>query len=100
MYKIKIGLPSKGRLKDEYLAFLKSKNLQVVNSFGERNYFFNIKNNKELEGIFLHAREIIERVNDGTLDIGISGLDILKELPDVYSKNVKFLKNLTLVLRI
>ncbi len=81
-------------LKDETLAFLKSKNLEVINSFGERNYFFNIKNNNELDGIFLHAREIIERVNDGTLDIGISGLDILKELPDVYSKNVKIFKKL------
>jgi len=93
MYKIKIGLPSKGRLKDESLAFLKSKNLQVVNSFGERNYFFNINNN-EIDGIFLHAREIIERINDGTLDIGISGLDLLKELPDVYSANVKIFKKL------
>ena len=94
MTKVKIGLPSKGRLKDETLAFLKGKNLEVTNSFGERNYFFNIKNNNELDGIFLHAREIIERINDGTLDIGISGLDILKELPDVYSKNVKIFKKL------
>ena len=94
MSKIKIGLPSKGRLKDESLAFLKSKNLQVVNSFGERNYFFNIKNNNEIDGIFLHAREIIERINDGTLDFGISGLDLLKELPDVYSANVKIFKKL------
>jgi ATP phosphoribosyltransferase len=94
MYKIKMGLPSKGRLKDETLAFLKSKNLEVVNSFGERNYFFNIKNNKELDGIFLHAKEIIERVNDGTLDIGISGFDIFKELPNVYSKNLKIFKKL------
>jgi ATP phosphoribosyltransferase len=89
-----MGLPSKGRLKDETLAFLKSKNLEVVNSFGKRNYFFNIKNNKELDGIFLHAKEIIERVNDGTLDIGISGFDIFKELPNVYSKNVKIFKKL------
>ena len=89
MSKIKIGLPSKGRLKDESLAFLKSKKLEVVSSFGERNYFFNIKNNNDIEGIFLHAREIIERINDGTLDIGISGLDLFKELPDAYSENVK-----------
>ena len=94
MSKIKIGLPSKGRLKDETLAFLKRKNLEVINSFGERNYFFNIKNNKELDGIFLHVREIIERINDGTLDIGISGLDLLKELPDVYSANIKIFKKL------
>ena len=52
MFKIKIGLPSKGRLKDESLAFLKSKKLEVVSSFGERNYFFNIKNNNNIEGIF------------------------------------------------
>ena len=94
MSKIKIGLPSKGRLKDESLAFLKSKNLEVMNSFGERNYFFNIKNNSEIDGVFLHAREIIERINDGTLDIGISGLDLLKELPDVYLENVKIFKKL------
>ena len=94
MTKIKIGLPSKGRLKDETLAFLKDKNLEVTNCFGERNYFFNIKNNNKLDGIFLHTREIIERINDGTLYIGISVLDILKELPDVYSKNVKIFKKL------
>ena len=94
MSKIKIGLPSKGRLKDESLAFLKSKKLEVVSSFGERNYFFNIKSNNDIEGIFLHAREIIERINDGTLDIGISGLDLLKELPDAYSENVKIYKKL------
>jgi len=94
MSKIKIGLPSKGRLKDESLAFLKSKNLEVTNSYSERNYFFNIKNNKEIDGIFLHAKEIIERINDSTLDIGISGLDLLKELPDAYSENVKIYKKL------
>ena len=94
MYKIKIGLPSKGRLKDESLAFLKRRNLKIVNSFGERNYFFNIKNYPQIDGIFLHTREIIERINDGTLDIGISGLDLLKELPEVYSENVKIFKKL------
>ena len=29
--------------------------------------------------IFLHAKEIIQRLGDGTLDIGISGLDLLNE---------------------
>ena len=35
--------------------------------------------------IFLHAKEIIQRLGDGTLDIGISGLDLLNES----SKNLK-----------
>ena len=94
MNKIKIGLPSKGRLRDDSINFFQSKNLKVVNSFGDRNYFFNIEKNSEVEGIFLHAREIIERINDGTLDMGISGLDLLKEFPEVYSENVKTFQKL------
>ena len=94
MNKIKIGLPSKGRLRDDSINFFQSKNLKVVNAFGDRNYFFNIEQNSEVEGIFLHAREIIERINDGTLDMGISGLDLLKEFPEVYSENVKTFQKL------
>ena len=94
MSKIKIALPSKGRLKEESLKFFQKKNFKVVNAFGERNYFFNIKNNKQIEGIYLHAKEIIERINDGTLDMGISGLDLLKEFPEIYSQNVKLLQKL------
>ncbi|MDC0426204.1 ATP phosphoribosyltransferase [Pelagibacteraceae bacterium] len=94
MNKIKIGLPSKGRLRNDSINFFQSKNLKVVNSFGDRNYFFNIEKNNEVEGIFLHAREIIERINDGTLDMGISGLDLLKEFPEVYSENVKTFQKL------
>ena len=94
MNKIKIALPSKGRLKEDSLKFFQKKNLNVVNAFGERNYFFNIKNNNQIEGIYLHAKEIIERINDGTLDMGISGLDLLKEFPEIYSQNVKLLQKL------
>ena len=94
MNKIKLALPSKGRLKEDSLRFFQSKKLKVVNAFGERNYFFNIKNNNQIEGTYLHAKEIIERINDGTLDIGISGLDLLKEFPEIYSKNVKIFQKI------
>ena len=94
MNKIKLALPSKGRLKEDSLRFFQSKKLRVVNAFGERNYFFNIKNNNQIEGTYLHAKEIIERLNDGTLDMGISGLDLLKEFPEIYSKNVKIFQKL------
>ena len=94
MNKIKLALPSKGRLKEDSLRFFQSKKLKVVNAFGERNYFFNIKHNNQIEGTYLHAKEIIERLNDGTLDMGISGLDLLKEFPEIYSKNVKIFQKL------
>jgi len=34
---------------------------------------------KKIKIVYLHAREIIERLGDGSLDIGFSGYDLLKE---------------------
>ncbi len=76
---ITIGLPSKGRLKDNAAAFFNDKGLVVLQSDKERNYFATIKNKPNIKIIFLHAKEIIQRLGDGTLDIGISGLDLLNE---------------------
>jgi ATP phosphoribosyltransferase len=76
---ITIGLPSKGRLKDKAVAFFDDKGLKILQSDKERNYFASIKNKPNIKIIYLHAKEIIQRLGDGTLDIGISGLDLLKE---------------------
>ena len=76
---ITIGLPSKGRLKEKALAFFNNKGLKVLQGNKERNYFAKIENKSNLKIIYLHAKEIIQRLGDGTLDIGISGLDLLNE---------------------
>ena len=76
---ITIGLPSKGRLKDNAVDFFDKKGLKVLQSDKERNYFASIDNKPNIKIIYLHAKEIIQRLGDGTLDIGISGLDLLKE---------------------
>tara|TARA_X000001036_G_scaffold335039_1_gene313945 strand:+ start:2182 stop:2886 length:705 start_codon:yes stop_codon:yes gene_type:complete len=76
---ITIGLPSKGRLKDNAIAFFDNRGFKVLQNNKERNYFATIENQSNFKIIFLHAKEIIQRLGDGTLDIGISGLDLLKE---------------------
>ena len=76
---ITIGLPSKGRLKDKAISFFEDTGLKILQSDKERNYFATIENQQNLKIIFLHAKEIIQRLGDGTLDIGISGLDLLNE---------------------
>jgi ATP phosphoribosyltransferase len=79
---IKIGLPSKGRLKDESLKVFRKNKLFIKNS--KRNYLSEINNFNQNEIIFSHAREVIERLADNYLDIGISGYDLLKEsLPGI-----------------
>ena len=76
---ITIGLPSKGRLKDKAISFFNDRGLKILQSEKERNYFGTIENESNFKIIFLHAKEIIQRLGDGTLDIGVSGLDLLKE---------------------
>ena len=76
---ITIGLPSKGRLKDETISFFNDRGFKILQSEKERNYFGIIENEPNIKIIFLHAKEIIQRLGDGTLDIGISGLDLLNE---------------------
>jgi ATP phosphoribosyltransferase len=76
---ITIGLPSKGRLKDKAIGFFEKKGLEILQSDKERNYFATIANKPNIKIIYLHAKEIIQRLSDGTLDVGISGLDLLNE---------------------
>ena len=76
---ITIGLPSKGRLKEKAVAFFDDRGLKVLQSKKERNYFASIENKPNIKIIYLHAKEIIQRLGDGTLDLGISGLDLLNE---------------------
>ena len=74
-----IGLPSKGRLKEKAVAFFDNRGLKILQSGKERNYFATIENKPNIKIIYLHAKEIIQRLGDGTIDIGISGLDLLNE---------------------
>ena len=76
---ITIGLPSKGRLKENAENFFVKKGLKFTKNDKERNYFAEIENRSNIKIIYLHAKEIIQRLGDGTLDLGISGLDLLNE---------------------
>jgi len=75
----KIGVPSKGRLRKSVLKEFKKNRYNLISERGERDYFAKIKNKANIEVIYLHAREIIERLGDNSLDIGFSGYDLLKE---------------------
>ena len=91
---ITIGLPSKGRLKEGSIDFLARNNLKLTSNGGERNYFAEVKNFPNIKIIYLHAKEIIQRLGDGTLDIGISGLDLLNESPSNLIKKIEVKKKL------
>ena len=76
---INIGIPSKGRLRKDVLKIFNKIELRLISERGERDLIGSIKNKQNIKILYLHAREIIERLGDGSLDVGFSGFDLLKE---------------------
>ena len=66
---INIGIPSKGRLKKDTLNIFKRKKLKLFSERGERDLFGKIKNFPNIKIIYLHARECIDALSIGTVDI-------------------------------
>ena len=91
---ITIGLPSKGRLKEDSISFFEKKGFKPTSNGGGRKYFSQIENLPNAKIIYLHAKEIIQRLGDGTIDIGISGLDLLKESSVNLQKKIEIKKKL------
>ena len=76
---INIGLPSKGRLKEDTIKIFKKNKLNIYSERGERDLFGYIKKLPNVKIIYLHARECIEQLSFGNIDIGFSGYDLFKE---------------------
>ena len=76
---INIGIPSKGRLKNDTLNIFKKNKLKIYSERGERDLFGYIKKLHNVKIIYLHARECIEQLSFGNIDIGFSGYDLFKE---------------------
>ena len=91
---INIGLVSKGRLFLESQKLLKSKKLHIYSERGERELIGKIKGKPNLIIYLYHARELLEQLSSGNLDIAISGLDLLKESEINIQKNIKIEKKL------
>ena len=102
---LNIGIPSKGRLRKDVLNIFKKNKLNLISERGERDLLGSIKQYKNIKILYLHAREIIERLGDGSLDIGFSGFDLLKESEINTQKKINVIKkydfgNATLVVAI
>ena len=91
---INIGIPSKGRLRRDVLKIFSKKKLKLISERGERDLIGSIQNKSNIKILYLHAREIIERLGDGSLDIGFSGFDLLKESEVNIQNKISVIKKL------
>ena len=89
---INIGIVSKGRLKEDSEKIFKKKKLKIYSD--KRELLGRIKDRPNIRVLFLHAREIIEQIAIGKLDIGISGFDIYKESEINIQNKIKVKKKL------
>jgi ATP phosphoribosyltransferase len=87
---INIGIPSKGRLKEDTLRVFKKRKLNIISK--DRDLFGYIKKISNIKIIYLHARECIEQLSLGNIDIGFSGLDLLRESETNVQKNIAITK--------
>jgi len=83
---INIGLPSKGRLKKDTLKVFMKRKLNIISN--DRGLFGYIKKIPYIKIIYLHARECIEQLSLGNIDLGFSGLDLLRESETNIQNNI------------
>ena len=99
---INMGIVSKGRLKEESEKIFRKNNLKIYTEDGERGLVAKVKGRKNIRVLFLHAREIIDQLSLGNIDLGISGFDLLmeseiniqKNIKDVREYEIKYLENI------
>ena len=75
---IRISLPSKGRLAEDALEFLSACGLKVYKP-NPRQYEASIPALPELHVLFQRPADIVVSVRDGSVDFGITGIDVIEE---------------------
>jgi ATP phosphoribosyltransferase len=75
---IRLSLPSKGRLAEDSFSFLNDCGLHVDKP-NERQYEARIPNLPDVLVLFQRPADIVVSVRDGSVDFGITGLDVIEE---------------------
>ncbi|QTN99929.1 ATP phosphoribosyltransferase [Brucella sp. 458] len=76
---VTLALPSKGRLKEKTLAVLEKAGYKVVLPDDDRNYRARVESEDDLDILFLSASEIARELGYGSVDLGVTGEDLVRE---------------------
>jgi ATP phosphoribosyltransferase len=77
--RVTIALPSKGAIAEPTQEFLKSCDLRVSQT-NPRQYTATVPTVPHLDVLFQRVTDIVYKVMDGTVDLGITGMDVVKEI--------------------
>ena len=76
---ITIGLPSKGRMKDDCQAIFEKAGMKIVAVGNDRSYRGRVEGVEGIEIAFLSASEISREIGNGNVDFGVTGEDLVRE---------------------
>lgn len=76
---ITIAVPSKGRMKDDAIARFAAAGLVVRQPADARSYKTRVEGRDDIEIAFLSASEIARELASGTVDLGVTGEDLVRE---------------------
>lgn len=76
---ITIGLPSKGRMKDDASAIFERAGMKIIAVGNDRSYRGRVEGWDDVEIAFLSASEISREIGNGTVDFGVTGEDLIRE---------------------
>ena len=76
---ISLALPSKGRLKDDAIAVFARAGIAIGEPENARSYRAGVDGIDGLEVLFLSASEIARELAAGTVDLGVTGEDLVRE---------------------
>jgi ATP phosphoribosyltransferase len=74
-----LAVPSKGRLQENANAFFARAGLHVVQGRGARDYRGTLAGLDNVEIAFLSASEIVQHLANGTVHMGVTGEDLVRE---------------------
>lgn len=78
--RVTLALPSKGTLAESTLSFLRTCDLKV-HKVNPRQYTASIPSLPQIDVLFQRVGDIVYKAADGTVHLGITGLDIVQEHP-------------------
>ncbi|MBD9386100.1 ATP phosphoribosyltransferase [Agrobacterium sp. AGB01] len=87
---ITIGLPSKGRMKEESSAILERAGMKISALGNDRSYRARVDGRDDIEIAYLSASEIAREIGNGTVDFGVTGEDLVREGLDNADGRVEF----------
>jgi ATP phosphoribosyltransferase len=77
--RLRLGIPSKGRLQEDTIAWFGARGVTILRSGAGREYAGRVEGAPELSLVLLAAAEIPGELAAGRLDLGVTGQDLMRE---------------------